>query len=234
MIEGLAAMLIVLLARLATGVRAEWRGTRPERRRRIYFANHVSNGDFVLLWAVLPPAIRQTTRPVAAADYWLASPPRHFVAERVFRALLISRNPTSDAVHPVDMMADALAGGASLILFPEGRRNTTGEGLLPFKSGIYRVACKLPQVECVPVWIDNLNRVLPKGEVVPVPLLCTVTFGEPVTLREGEEKEEFLARARAALLAVRPRTREGAVDEPVEGPTDGRRDGEAEGQADGA
>ncbi|MBZ8134404.1 lysophospholipid acyltransferase family protein [Afifella sp. IM 167] len=215
MIEGLAAMLIVLLARLATGVRAEWRGTGPERRRRIYFANHVSNGDFVLLWAVLPPAIRQTTRPVAAADYWLSSPVRRFIAERVFRAVLISRSPRPDEPHPVEMMADALAGGASLILFPEGTRNTGEARLLPFKSGIFRLVSKLPEVECVPVWIDNLNRVLPKGEVVPVPLLCTVTFGEPLTLGEGEEKEAFLARARAALMAAAP--------------DGGDRDGEADG-----
>ncbi|WP_051631357.1 lysophospholipid acyltransferase family protein [Afifella pfennigii] len=212
MMEGLVAIFVVLLARLATGVRAEWRGTGPELRRRIYFANHVSHGDFVLLWAVLPPAIRQTTRPVAAADYWTATPLRRFIAERVFRAVLIARRPAADAPNPIEMMADALAGGASLIIFPEGTRNAGEEKLLPFKSGIYRLASSAPQVECVPVWIDNLNRVLPKGEVVPVPLLCTVTFGEPLTLRAGETKEAFLARARQALLAAAPRANgEGAV-----------------------
>ena len=66
-----------------------------------------------------------------------------------------------------------------------------------------------PGVDLVPVWIENLNRVMPKGEIVPVPLICTVTFGAALRLEEGEEKAAFLDRASAALLALRP-AREGA------------------------
>ena len=51
---------------------------------------------------------------------------------------------------------------------------------------------------------ENLNRVLPKGEFVPIPLLCTVTFGAPLSLQAGEDKTRFLDRARAALLALAP------------------------------
>ena len=62
-------------------------------------------------------------------------------------------------------MASALDTGASLIVFPEGTRNTTEAKLLPFKSGIYHLASRRPDVEFVPVWIENLHRVMPKGEV---------------------------------------------------------------------
>jgi 1-acyl-sn-glycerol-3-phosphate acyltransferase len=102
-------------------------------------------------------------------------------------------------------MSGALAAGESLILFPEGTRNTTEQVLLPFKSGLYRVATANPGVECVPVWIENLNRVMPKGEFVPIPLLCTLTFGAPLVPAEAEDKASFLDRARAALLALAPR-----------------------------
>lgn len=203
---------VVILARALTGVRAQWLGCAPAPGRRIYYANHVSHGDFVLLWAVLPPALRARTRPVAAADYWGRAGARRYVGTRLFNAVLIERNPSGAEIHPVAMMAEALAGDDSLILFPEGTRNTTEEPLLPFRSGLYHLAAACPGVECVPVWIDNLNRVMPKGEVLPVPLLCTVVFGTPITLAEGEGKAGFIERARNGLLALAPSNRIAADD----------------------
>jgi len=204
MIEATLATGIALFARAVTGVRGNWVGCAPELSRRVYFANHTSHGDFVLIWSVLPPAVRRTTRPVAAADYWRVGRIRRFCGERLFRAVLIDRNPAKIGAHPVHVMAEALREGTSLILFPEGTRNTTGAPLLPFKAGLYHLARAEPTVECVPVWIDNLNRVMPKGEVLPLPLLCSVSFGEPLKPREGEGKQAFLARARAALLSLAP------------------------------
>ena len=54
------------------------------------------------------------------------------------------------------------------------------------------------------MWIDNISRVLPKNKLVPVPVLCSVSLGEPLHLREGEEKDAFLHRAREAMLALVP------------------------------
>lgn len=204
MIERSLATALTLFARAVTGVRANWIGCQPEARRRIYFANHASHGDFVLVWSVLPPALRQATRPVAARDYWAADRARRYCGERLFRAVLIDRQPVSQEQHPVEVMGRALREGSSLILFPEGTRNTTDAPLLPFKSGLYHLARAEPEVECVPVWIDNLNRVMPKGEFLPVPLLCSVSFGEPLRLDPGEGRDAFLERARARLLSLSP------------------------------
>jgi 1-acyl-sn-glycerol-3-phosphate acyltransferase len=126
----------------------------------------------------------------------------------VFNAVLIDRNPTSQEHNPVTRMIAALDDGASLILFPEGTRNLTEERLLPFKSGLYHLANARPDVELVPVWIENLNRVMPKGEIVPIPLLCTVTFGAGMQLVAGEDKGGFLERARTSLLALGPERRD--------------------------
>jgi 1-acyl-sn-glycerol-3-phosphate acyltransferase len=199
-----AGQAISLFARFMTAPRAIWQGIEPVPRQRVYFANHTSNGDFVLIWTVLPAHLRRQTRPVAALDYWLTSPLRAFIGRDVFNAVLIDRRPEARTEDPVTQMAAALDQGASLILFPEGKRNSADEPLLPFKSGLYHLAKARPEVDLVPVWIANLNKVMPKGEIIPVPLICTVTFGAPLHLAGDEAKEVFLARASAALLSLQP------------------------------
>ena len=209
MLERLVASLIIGFVRLLTGAQAFWRDGRPNAAQRIFFANHASHGDFVLLWASLPPWLRRRTRPVAGADYWNKSALRHFIGGRVFRAVLIDRERKTSpngagSPDPIDQMVAALAGGDSLILFPEGTRNTTDAVLLPFKSGLFHLANQYPNAELVPVWINNLARVMPKGQMVPIPLLCTVTFGAALPRIDGEDKAAFLERARAAMLELRP------------------------------
>jgi len=196
--------LIIGVAGLLTGVRAIWSGTSPKAEQTLYFANHTSHGDFVLLWATLPPDLRALTRPVAGQDYWEASRLRNFIGRDVFNALMIRRDGSGQGGNPVDQMKEALEGGDSLIMFPEGTRNTGDDILLPLKSGLFHLARACPNVRLVPVWIENLKRVLPKGVLLPIPLACTVRFGTPITLGEGEDKVSFLARARAAMLDMRP------------------------------
>lgn len=202
-LANLAGKGITLFARIVTAPRAIWQGIEPVPRQRIYFANHTSNGDFVLIWTVLPAMLRRRTRPVAALDYWLAKPLRAFIGRDVFNAVLIDRRPEARVDDPVTLMTQALDEGASLILFPEGLRNMGDDPLLPFKSGLYHLARQRPEVDLVPVWISNLNRIMPKGEVVPLPLICTLTFGAPLHLAPDEEKQPFLDRASAALLSLR-------------------------------
>ncbi|RZI97520.1 MAG: 1-acyl-sn-glycerol-3-phosphate acyltransferase [Variovorax sp.] len=199
-----AAWGIVGIAKLLTGVRAIWSGTQPRAEQTLYFANHTSHGDFVLLWATLPPDLRAVTRPVAGQDYWLASKLRRFIGEEVFNALMIRRDGSADGGNPVQQMADALLAGDSLIMFPEGTRNIGDEVLLPLKSGLFHLARACPNVRLVPVWIENLKRVLPKGTLVPIPLACTVRYGTPIVLGADEDKATFIARARAAMLDLRP------------------------------
>ncbi|UVJ42926.1 1-acyl-sn-glycerol-3-phosphate acyltransferase [Pseudomonas sp. LS1212] len=203
MFESLVALGITAAARTITGARSLWLGSTPQAVQRIYYANHSSHGDFVLLWASLPPALRRMTRPVAGADYWQKSPIRRYVISRVFYGVLIDREHKDPSYDPLVPMTDALEAGNSLIIFPEGTRNPE-DGLLPFKSGIYHLAWRYRQVELIPVWIANLNRVMPKGRVLPLPLLCTTSFGAPLQLEPGESKEDFLFRSREALLALDP------------------------------
>jgi len=195
------AALLIGLVRVLTGARVRWQGTGPELRQRIYFANHTSNLDALVIWAALPPAIRQQTRPIAAKDYW-AKGLRAYLANEVLHALLIERKKVTASENPLEQMEAALANGASLILFPEGTRNA-GPEPQPFKGGLFHLARKLPQIEFVPVYLENLNRVLPKGEVLPVPMLGSITVGAPIRLEAAETKADFLERARRAVWNLR-------------------------------
>jgi len=170
--------------------------------KRVYYGNHASHADFVLIWASLPPSLRRATRPVAGADYWEKGPIRRYLIHDVLNGVLIDRERVNATSDPVGQMASALEAGDSLIVFPEGTRNTTDDLLLPFKSGIFHLARRCPDAELVPVWMENQGRVLPKGETIPVPMLCSINFGAPIRLAEGEEKAQFLERTRSALLGL--------------------------------
>jgi 1-acyl-sn-glycerol-3-phosphate acyltransferase len=195
-----AGLLLAFLARLITGAQGHWYGCPPKAEQRIYFANHQSHFDWVLIWAALPRDLRAQTRPIAARDYWTASPFKHWLTREVFNAVYVSRVRTDDE-DPLEPLAEALRNGDSLVIFPEGTRGNKGEPQ-PFKAGLYHLAEQFPEVQLIPAWIDNVQRVMPKGEVVPVPILCSVTFGAPIQLQAGEEKRSFLARARDAVIAL--------------------------------
>jgi 1-acyl-sn-glycerol-3-phosphate acyltransferase len=193
--------LVAGLARLIAGGYVNWRQPPSTTAPRVYFANHTSHLDFILLWSYLPPELRRRTRPVAARDYWERGLLRRYLSAHVFRALLIDRSGP-EARAAVDRMAEGIAAGDSLILFPEGTRGS-GNGIAPFKAGLYHLCAARPGLDLVPVSIENLNRILPKGEFVPVPMVSRVIFGETLSLGDGEPKDEFLARAREAVQALR-------------------------------
>lgn len=197
----LTATVLSLIAKLLSGSSVRWVDCQPETCQRVYFANHTSHLDVLVLWASLPWQVRSLTRPVAAKDYWEKNALRRYMA-RSLNALLIDREKIKVHRSPVELMIQAIGHKYSLIVFPEGSRNT-GEEMNAFKSGLYYLGKKRPDLELVPVYIDNLNRVLPRGEFLPVPLLSSITIGPPIWLESGESKAKFLQRARESVQRLK-------------------------------
>ncbi len=197
----LMSYLLLGLIRLLTGSQARWYGCPPKAEQRIYFANHQSNADLVMIWAALPEELRSVTRAAAAKDYWTKTPFRKWITTAVFNVVYVVRD-RSEAEDPLQPLINALASGDSIIIFPEGMRGQAEEPL-PFKSGLYNLAQKFPNVVLIPAWINNIQRVMPKGEYVPVPVLCSVTFGAPMQIEENEDRRAFLDRARLAVMHLR-------------------------------
>jgi len=202
------ASALVIVCKAITGAVAQWRCDPGAGVQRIYFANHSSHLDFIVIWSALPARLRRLTRPVAGGDYWNRGVVRRYLADRIFHAVLIEREHAGAKPAPAATRAsfqritDAMGDRYSLIVFPEGTRGATGD-IAPFKSGLFHLARARPDVELVPVYLHNLNRILPKGEVLPVPMLSRVVFGAPLAVGADDDKPAFLSRARAALLQLR-------------------------------
>ncbi|GAA2036002.1 lysophospholipid acyltransferase family protein [Yaniella flava] len=182
----------------------------------IYYANHSSHLDFVTLWAIMPAELQPRVRPIAAADYW-GSGLKKSIATRIFNAHLVHRSNdrphtradartsrqtdsgSSPKTSQLTGMTEILDAGDSLIIFPEGTRGP-GDEVATFQAGLYRLACHAPDVPVVPVTLKNLGRMLPKGEIIPVPHLSQVVVHKPLHVEPTESQEDFLTRARAVLV----------------------------------
>jgi 1-acyl-sn-glycerol-3-phosphate acyltransferase len=193
--------LLLSVVWLLVGAAGRWTGCAPEKRQRIYFANHTSHIDTIALWSALPRDLRDITCPVAAKDYWGRNFLRKYIAEKVLRAVLIDRKRGEALGNPLAPVIAALKQGHSLIIFPEGTRSAQR---LPeaFKGGLFLLAKQFPNVELIPVYLENLHRSMPKGQFLPVPITCTVWFGEPIKLNESESRPDFLERARQAIVEM--------------------------------
>jgi len=208
-LAGMIAAMTAAAARLVSGVQVRWVDSEPDPRQAVYFANHSSHLDFVVLWSSLPAEVRALTRPVAAQDYWNTGL-RRALAVNVFRAVLVARHAGQSAAHDVsadpllaiEHMLEAMGDTGSLILFPEGTRGA-GEEVAAFKSGLYYLCRQRPGLRLIPAYLHNLNRILPKGEFLPVPFISKLTFGPALALAAGEDKRAFLARAREAVCSLR-------------------------------
>jgi 1-acyl-sn-glycerol-3-phosphate acyltransferase len=195
-----SSTLLVGIVKLLVGAYARWIGTTPAPVQRIYFANHTSHIDTLAIWSALPRSLRRRTRPVAARDYW-GTGIRRYIATRALGAVLIDRAKSDPTVDPLEPLRAALRDGDSLIIFPEGTRGASATPAR-FRSGLYRLAGEFARVELIPVYLDNLHRTLPKGAALPVPMVCTVRFGAPLSLEAGEDREVFLERARNSVIAL--------------------------------
>ena len=189
---------IAAATRIFTGVRvlpASPHGEGPA----VFYANHTSHLDFMVVWAALPLEVRQQTSPAAALDYWGKTKLHRWIAREIFQSVLIARTGITRENNPLDQLTECLERGRSVLIFPEGTRRGDGE-VGEFKAGLYHLARRFPTLPLVPVHLENLNRIMPKGTLLPVPIIAQASFRTAIHFCEAEPKHDFLHRARAALL----------------------------------
>jgi long-chain acyl-CoA synthetase len=92
-----------------------------------------------------------------------------------------------------------LEDGFSVLIFPEGKRTTTG-AIARFRPGIGMIAARLG-VPIVPVRIDGLDRVLHHTARMARPGRVRVAFGKPLRL-VGDDYEALAKQVEDAVRSL--------------------------------
>jgi 1-acyl-sn-glycerol-3-phosphate acyltransferase len=202
---------LATLAKILTGAQGVWVGATPDPKQKVYFANHTSNLDTIIIWSALPNKLRGITRPVAAKDYWDQPGVRRHIATKELNVVFVERQKETRTEDPLNPLRRALNEGYSLIIFPEGKRNPN---VIPgeFKSGIYWLAKEYPNVDFVPVYLENVAKTFPRGAFFPLPIICKAFFGPPIkkvqevtgNLSEKEGVVAYLNNARRSVINLIP------------------------------
>lgn len=172
----------------------------------LLIANHSSHLDSVSVLALLPPDRRRRTAVAAAADYFFEQAPTALFSAAVLGAFPFHRQgPISSSLAHCGDLADA---GYSILIFPEGTRSPNGR-LQPFKQGIGLLARELG-LPVIPIHLDGLHAILPKGRTWPRPGPLRARVGEPLQL----SRELSNAEATEALETAMRRLAGELVDPP--------------------
>lgn len=173
----------------------------------VLVANHSSHLDTLVLLSLFPLDTLLRIRPVAAADYWTKNPLIHALTRFLFHILPIPRRGITPENNPLRLMEEALEAGDSLLIYPEGTRDY-GEDIGPFKPGVAHLLKRHPELPCVPVYIRNTARILPKGTFLFVPLFVDVVVGKPLVFPPEMTKKEIRSRLEEAVRDLARRLEE--------------------------
>jgi 1-acyl-sn-glycerol-3-phosphate acyltransferase len=193
------------LVLLVLGLNVRDQARLPKQGPAILVANHNSHLDTFVLISLFPLRLLNRLRPVAAADYFLRTRPLAWFTLNIVNMIPLARGKVARDADPLKACSDALAAGEILLVFPEGTRGDA-ETMGKFKGGVARLKEQHPEVPVIPVFLQGLGRVLPKGEIALVPVVVDVFVGEPVAWTgHRPDFTRALEQAVAALAAQAPK-----------------------------
>lgn len=173
-----AALVVRPVLLFAVGLNVRGREHLPRRGPAILAPNHNSHLDALALASLYPLAELPGVVAAGAADYFFRNAPTAWLARHVLGAVPVARGAVRGS-DPLAACSAALAEGRVLIFFPEGSRGEP-ERMQPVRSGLARLAAAHPEAPVVPVYLRNFGRVLPRGDWLPVPVVCDVVIGRPL------------------------------------------------------
>lgn len=183
------------------GLRIKHRERLPKRGPAILVANHNSHMDVFALLSLFPLCRQVEIHPVAAADYFLRNKIIGWFALNILNIIPVMRE--GGEANPLALCEQALREGNTLILFPEGTRGEPGK-LSPLKSGVWHLSQSMPEVPIIPVWLRGTERVMAKGNRIPLPLFIDVAIGDILSF--NHDKNTFMYDLKCQLLVLSQQT----------------------------
>ncbi len=177
----------------------------------VYAANHQSHMDTPAIYAALPPHRRHQVAPAMAREFFAAwfgltpAPwPARLASGLAFHAACLCFNafPLPQRSNPrgaFRYMREVVDEGYSILIYPEGRRVDDGS-IDTFKRGVGVLAIDL-DLPVVPIRIEGLDYVFPRGKRIPRRGRVRVAFGAPLTPGD-DDAQAFTARIEAAVRAL--------------------------------
>jgi long-chain acyl-CoA synthetase len=178
----------------------------------IFAANHQSHFDTPVILDSLPPRFRYRVAPAMAKEFfkahfypaqfgrraWLTNSLNYYLATFFFNAFPLPQREVGTR-HSLRYMGELIAGGYSILIFPEGKRTQSGE-IARFQPGIGMIASRL-DVPVVPVRLEGLDRILHHTSTLPSIGHARCAFGAPMSL-QGNDYAALAASVEAAVRAL--------------------------------
>ena len=167
----------------------------------ILIANHNSHMDTMALMSAIPSRFIHRVHPIAARDFFGGSLFSRILMRYLVNATLIRRDREDPDRDPIDDMDKMLKKQRSLILYPEGSRGMPGK-MSNFKRGLGYLVQRNPNINVIPVYLENIYKTLPKGKKLILPYNCSIKFGQPIKFN-SLEMEDILKTAEKEILKIK-------------------------------
>jgi 1-acyl-sn-glycerol-3-phosphate acyltransferase len=162
----------------------------------ILIANHNSHMDTMAIMSAIPSRYIHKVHPIAARDFFGGSLFKKILMRYLVNATLIQRDRDDPENDPIDSMDKMLKKSRSLILFPEGSRGVPGV-MTKFKKGLGYLIQRNPEINVIPVYLDNVYKTLPRGKNLILPYNCSIKFGDPIQFKSMEMEDILLSSEKA-------------------------------------
>ncbi len=169
----------------------------------IFIGNHSSHLDSLVLLHSLPERYKRRLTFGGAADRWFLKGRKGYAKQGWYNSLALNTFPVRRGAGSatLDYPKWLLDRKWSVMIFPEGTRSSTGK-MGKFRHGVSILALDR-KVPVVPIYMEGLAAIRPKGAAAAGRGPVTVKIGKPLHFAEGTTVPDATHAMQKAMEALR-------------------------------